>query len=799
MSFYLRALRHGLVRIVTLPRFSLPILLTLSLTLAAVITALAISSNTLFQALPDIKNEQELYQVESFWQLSEEFTIPAAGEEQFTALKTHYQHLGDWGYFLAKSTTFSLNDSEYAAISITASRQSDRILGLTLLLGDNSDTADEQDGVWISHSLWRNYFNSNLNVLTQSVQINEKYYQIRGVLSDFTSHKLGDQHASQQIWHFPPPQSTAKSKTNIQSSDTVVFIRTTLAPPKETELNQFMTDLTKGEMFGNVGMNTKINLYRDNLTSQHKNLILMLLAVFTGLLVIACCNLLNAIVAHYQMRQHEFIMSLSLGASRFKLFLHITLELLPLFVVSFVLGLLCAAWLIQALPIIFGADFALLHQVHLDTYTVLMSGLFIVLIAALFASICMKKLNLKHIGSALNSSGKGFNHQSGHGLQKSLFVIQLCLSSVILTAISMVGFNSYQLLYPTLGFNFDNTLLIKAQYPQFDSQASAEQKFAQAQQIRADLIFAIEAHDPSLKVLQGSAVPLNSTVRMYMTKDELTNRDFTYYSRDLAPDFFQSFDMKLVAGRTITEQEWQDKAKVTVINESLARLLAPNKTALDIIDTELNGSRIIGIAADVYEIINTKIGFPTSYQSYRSFVSQDFELVIQQAKGKFDIDALNTVLLAQNPLITQLHFETQNQTWLQSTAKRRTLFYFTLALALLTLGLTAVGMAGLATSITEQRRYELAIRMATGATRQRLLGLIVNNALGLLATGLTFGAVAAVLVYQQMHIRISSLPEFAWLPMLAIDLLLISIVLIAMILPAQRIISQAPMQALRQL
>jgi ABC-type antimicrobial peptide transport system permease subunit len=119
-------------------------------------------------------------------------------------------------------------------------------------------------------------------------------------------------------------------------------------------------------------------------------------------------------------------------------------------------------------------------------------------------------------------------------------------------------------------------------------------------------------------------------------------------------------------------------------------------------------------------------------------------------------------------------------------------------MTVLTLLLAAIGVSGLTQMTTNHRKYELAVRMATGAKQVKLVQFILKDAFWMLVIGLGLGFIASVLSYQQLEQQIEMLPNFDWLAMSVLDAGLVAIVLLSVILPAWRVIGADPMQALRQ-
>jgi ABC-type antimicrobial peptide transport system permease subunit len=152
----------------------------------------------------------------------------------------------------------------------------------------------------------------------------------------------------------------------------------------------------------------------------------------------------------------------------------------------------------------------------------------------------------------------------------------------------------------------------------------------------------------------------------------------------------------------------------------------------------------------------------------------------------------------QYPQLTNLVVTSLNNMWQQQTTSQRLSLSVVLIMTALTLLLAAIGVAGLTQITTNHRKYELAVRMATGAKQATLVNFILRDALWMLAIGLGIGFIVSVLGYQPVQQQIELLPEFNWFAMTILDTVLVGIVLISVLIPAWRVISTNPMQALRE-
>jgi len=149
-------------------------------------------------------------------------------------------------------------------------------------------------------------------------------------------------------------------------------------------------------------------------------------------------------------------------------------------------------------------------------------------------------------------------------------------------------------------------------------------------------------------------------------------------------------------------------------------------------------------------------------------------------------------------MLNNLQVTSLKERWNEQTLSERLSLWLVLTMTGLTLFLAAIGIAGLTQMTTNQKKYELAVRMATGAKQSRLLNFILKDAFWMLSLGLGLGFIICVFGYQQLQTSLTLLPEFNWFAMTSLNIGLVIIVLLSVTVPAWRVISSDPMHALRE-
>lgn len=539
-------------------------------------------------------------------------------------------------------------------------------------------------------------------------------------------------------------------------------------------------------------------------------LTLMSVAVF-GLLVMASLNLLNLFIVHYQSRGKEFSIQVSLGANLNRLRLMLMLENIPAFVAAGLLGLLIAGWGIRSLPELADGKLPMVNEVSLDVFTCIAAFFMVLLLALIFSLFAFVGVNHQRPIDTLNSSGKGTPAQSKQWLGRSLMVLQLSLATMLVTGSVMLARQSYDVVYQPLGYKLGNSYQARIHFndEQWQRSLQAAEKYygSEYQILRHELKRQIETAIPEAKVLDAHQAPLSHSLNLTIAQVG-TEKAVLHQYKSLSKDYFSSFNIVFLAGRNLTQEEIEAGDKLIVIDEIMARKLSKTSNPADALgmeiqlkNTETSKNKVIGV------INNTVTGlvdiesheFPEIYSS-RVRLQGTLDLTILMAEGEtLSKKHLEQALANKDSRLGKIDFTSLHERWSEQTQAQRISLWLTITMTALTLFIAAVSIAGLTQMTTNQKRYELAIRMATGSKQARLMQLVFKDAGWMLGLGLIFGFVLSALGYNQISQTISLMPPFDWASMIGLDLILTLVVLVAVALPAWRIIKADPMQALREL
>ncbi|OUS24964.1 ABC transporter permease [Thalassotalea sp. 42_200_T64] len=830
MSLYKKAFLHGIARVFALPRLSIPLILTLGLTLGAVLSVTAISSTLLYQPLQGVKNEAALQTFEYRFKMSDTLSVSYWNMNRLQSFGEHFADLGEWAGISPTEQDVEINDGMYPTTSFEASNNILQVLGTRLLLGDDVTVAAPEQYVWISESLWQFAYAGIESVIGKQLNVNNQPFIIAGVIEDLMAIKSGQAILPQQVWFIKNLSTVAAQQDNVGNiSNEIDFLLLKSANgsavlPTQEQTDEWLTnyiisnvDGENAQMFLDFLSNTNKEVigapYRSNMLGETEGLIIALFAASIGLLLMATLNLLNLFIAHYQSRTKEFAIQLSLGASLLKMRLLVLLENLPSFLLAATAGLLVTGWALKSLPLIAGDSLPMIDSIGLNGATIAASFAIIILLSILFSVLALVDIDKQALANNLNSSGKGIQAQSNQWLSRVLMVLQLSIASMLLTASVMITLQSYQSVYQDLGYDIGNSYNISltiADEEYITKLRDYEQyKDSEISTLLGDVATMIETKVADSDVIIADNGPLSNSLQVRAFRNEDNNGERVIFQvRSLSADFFSAFNIKMLAGANLTQEQINNDEERIVIDQSMATTMFPTLSNEQIIGKTVKLSQgednpamiVTGIVSNTISQtgIADPLGLPAVY-SHRIDTGGNLQFTVMMPAGKsLTDDMINIDLQRQFPRLSNVQVTPLVDIWQQQTLNQRVSLWVVLTMTALTLLLAAIGVAGLTQMTTNHRKYELAVRMATGAKQSRLVRFILKDALWMLVVGLGLGFVVSVMGYQQIQQQLEMLPEFNWLAMTVLDSGLIAIVLLSVLMPAWRVIRSDPMQALRE-
>jgi len=807
-------LRYGLRMLAKSPGFTVMAILTLTLGIGANTALFSVVNGVLFNPLPYPHPEQLVWLAES--------------KPNFSSGSISWPNFKDWqkenrtfsGMGLYRGNNFNLTGHGEAEQLQARFLTYDFLnaVGVKPLIGRTFAPGEDEIGatpiVIISEQLWRRKLNSSPDALGKSLDLDGKSFTIIGVLPasfDLSGSFRGvDIYAPVGQWEntFLPKRGAGLGFHGVGRLKPGVSIEQARA-----DLARISNDLAAAYPDTNTGIGAFLRPLKQTMVGRVSVLLLVLLAAVGFVLLIACVNVANLMLARAAARTREFAIRAALGAGQARLVRQLLTESLLLAVVGGGLGLLLAGWGTQAALHFLADGLPRASEVRLDAraliFTVVISlgcGIFFGLEPAL-------KTGARNLHDTLKEGGRG-GSGSRHRAQGIFVVVEMALALVLLVSAGLMVRSLTALWHVDPGFDSHNVLTFGVALPPSMRNASI-----------AGIRAALRVVDQQLKAAPGvkavslswAAVPLagddEDTFWIEGKPKPETDNDLSWsISYVVEEDYLKVMGMPLERGRFFTAQDNENSSHVVVVDDVFAQKYFPEKDAIGqhIFLTGKNGrAEIIGIVphvkqwgldSDDKESLRAELYFP-----YMQLPDQAMKLSWNGTgvMVRFDPNAaaIGDSLRAAIKGISGEHVMSKTQTMdsiiSDSLASQRFSMAVLGVFAMLALALASVGIYGVISYLVGQRTQEIGIRVAMGASRSDVLRMVLGDGMKMTLIGVGIGIAAALGLTRLMASLLFGVSATDPLTFTAVAMLLSVVALAACYIPARRAMRVDPMVALR--
>jgi len=721
-----------------------------------------------------------------------------------------------------RSTTF-----EYAAsvqgtgTVITEGGDPERVLGAAVsadyfpllrvkpILGRVFTREEDKPGaapvVLLSEALWKRRFGGDPNVIGREIDLGGKT-TVLGIMPAGFQFPINDE--TQDFWEplFSAQFLTKEMREERANRFLFMFARlkqgATIEQAKaDLDLLSRQIEQQSPESNTNVMFNA-VSMHED-LTRDYRSALLVLLGAVGLVLLIACANVANLLLARAAARQKEVAIRMALGASRRRIASQLLTESVLLSLAGGAVGLLLASWGMDLLVAYGPADVPRLHDVSLDRYVLLFTFGVAMLTGVLFGLAPALNASKPDPGRMLNESGRGAAQGGRNWMRSGLIVSEVALSLMLLVAAGLLIHSFWRLLQTDPGFDPKGVLaldipLSRATY------TKPEQRSAAFQQ----LIGRMKALPGVRDVSVVSNVPLTDfdvevsfqiEGREPYKPGEEAAADYTV----AGSDYFRTMNINLLRGRVFTDQDTTNSPQVMVVSNAFVKRYFPNEDAIGkrivFDDNDKTVREIVGVVADVRRNGLDADVQPEMYLSHIQNPERRMNLVVRtEARDASQlIPAARAEVKAFNPNQIIWRAQTLEQLLSTSVAPRRFNMLLLGIFAGVALVLAAVGLYGVMSYSVSWRTREIGIRMALGAKRADVLRLVVRQGMTMTLIGLALGLVGAFSISRVLRGLLYGVSATDPLTFVAVSIVLLKVALLACLVPARRATRVDPIIALR--
>jgi putative ABC transport system permease protein len=797
--------RYGLRSLSRTPGFTIIVVLTLALGIGANSAIFSVIDAVLLRPLP-FPNASQL-------------TDLCARSTLFD-----FEHLGvslpDIADIRASSTSFSdLSPYQLSSKEMTGDGKPERIegadisenffpdLGVKPLLGRTFVPSDMQPGnrvVILSHALWRDRFGGDPSAIGKTLRLDGETYAVIGVMPDFSSTDFA---TDGKVWTaFIPTQEQLTSRQNRDFNVLARLKPHTDIRQAQKELDTIASQLATAYADANKGWSFRVTPLRKYLLGDAQKPLLVLFCSVGFVLLIACANVSNLFLSRGWARRREFAIRTAIGATRGALLRQLAVESVLLALMGGVCAFFLAIWTLRGIRAVLPADIPRIQDIRIDSevawFTLgasLLAALLSGFVPALLSSRQDVSVAIKE-GDADSRSGRGHNF-----LRQMLVIVEVALAIVLLIGATLAIQSFARILRVDPGFRPDHLITMRIDFPEFRfTKVEEATQFVRRVLESSRGISGVEAASAGLVFPLGDEVAETTFETEESTGDSKSGQRMARNNL-VEPDFFRTFGIPQLTGRDFEPDDRKGKSPVFIVNEAFARKVFGS---VDVVGKRLSARReanhlvwgeIIGVVGNVRA---PEPGAEPKPEIYLPLVQA------RQAAGVFLVfrtkpDPLAIVAAIEDRIWTL--DKDRPVTSIKTVEKQMEESHMTPKSQSVLLGifgglgfaLAIVGVYGVMSYVVSQQTREIGIRMALGANRQKVLGMVIVHGLKLTLGGVLIGVGVSLALTRFMRSQLPGVSTTDPVTFGGVAMLLIVVAVAACLVPAQRAMRVDPLVALR--
>jgi putative ABC transport system permease protein len=800
MTTLLKDVRFGVRTLLKRPGFTAVAVLTLALGVGANTAIFSVVNGVLLKPLPLREAERLVLVYETTPQMPRSYiSVPnledyRAGTRSFEGFATYVPqsvNLTGGGGEPERVVGAFVTSSFFPVVG------AETTLGRVLLPED--DAAGGGRVAVLGHTLWQTRFGADPSVVGKTLVLNGEPFEVVGVMPEGFGYPVAapDVLLPAQKW---PNYEVARSAHNCW-----VVGRLKPGVTRETaeeELRAVARRLEEAYPEDNRGRGVQVIGLHESVVEDIRPALLVLLAAVGFILLIACANIANLLLARGAARQKEMALRAALGASRARLLRQLLTETLLLALVGGAAGILLAQWGVDALLALNPADLPAPEGVRLDGRVLAFSLALSAAAGFIFGLVPALQLSKTDLGASLKEGGRGAGEGSQRARLRGAFVVsQVALSLVLLVGAGLLVNSFYRLLNVSPGFDPRGLLTMEYRLPR-NRYPKGEQQWAFHREVaeRVSRVPGVE----SAAIIRGLPFSGNGGSVTYAVPDRPAStrgQEPRALENAIDPNYLRTVGLPLLRGRNFDERDRAETAPVVLVNRMMAEQLWPGEDPLgkqiQFLEAKVTAS-VVGVVGDAKQYDLGELQRPQIYMPYAQNPHIFGTLVVRSRLEPLSLArSVKEAVWSVDPEQPVWKVRTVEHLLSVNVADRRFVLWLMSCFAGLAVLLTALGIYGVVSYTVAQRTHEIGVRMALGAGRRDVLRMVLGRGMRLALAGVGAGLVAAFLVTRLMSGLLYGVSAADPLTYAAVALLLALVALVACYIPARRATKVDPLVALR--
>jgi putative ABC transport system permease protein len=706
------------------------------------------------------------------------------------------------------SVTLGTQDGAERILGYQASSEIFSVLGVTPTLGRAYSADEDRPGagnvIVISDSLWQTRFHSDPDILGSKLDLDGLPYTVIGVMPRGFHVFPGGPEQYYRPLQLKTQDAAATSRTVHWLLAMVRLDPASSLKSAQSALDAIAARLHRDDPHGDAGFGVTLQTYQDYLTGDIRGTLLILMGSVGFVLLIACSNVANLLLARGTARRLEMSIRAAVGAQRSRVVRQLLTESVLLSLLGGALGLLMAGAALKVVLALNPVSLPNLEAARINVTILAFTTVVCLSVGILFGIVPALAASRVDLSNVLRETSRGAGRLGGRH-RVALVVLETALASILLIGAALSLKSLWKVSRVDPGFNSTGLLTFKISAP-----ASAKsQPYLFYQQVldKVRTLPGVESAalgrniplsgvDPSIPVAVDGGAP------------QITDGQVVTRMRLIGPQYFHVFETPLLRGREFADDDTATSQPVAIVSQSLAQRYWPNQNPLGkTLRPNLPDApwyTVIGVAADVRHLgLDTDIE-PTVYYLYPQFpksltplATKFTTVVIRSSRMSALADPVRRAVASVDSTVPIFDLQTADQMVLDAGSLRRFDMSLLAAFAGLALVLAAIGVYGVMAYSVAERTREIGIRMALGATRRDVLRLIVGQGVKMALAGVVAGAIGAFALTRLMASLLYEVsPTDVW-TFAVVLVVVVGFILAACYVPSRRAMRVDPNEALR--
>ena len=796
MKYAMRSLRVA-------PGFTATALLTLALGIGANTAIFSVVRGVLMQPLPFADPDR----VVRVWSVNRAAGVERGtlSEPDFLDIRRETQLASSMGaYFFASGLsgldlTGQGNPERLSAALVTDGFF--QTLGTRALVGRTLAADEHVEGrdrvAVISHGLWTRRFGANPSVVGSTISLNEEPFVVVGVMPPGFTYPAEQSIDAWIPLSFFGPSSIGRARGS-RFLATIARLKPGVTQGQfQSEMSSIMSRLASQypEDAGWAGITT--TTLRESILGEVRRPLLVLMFAVVMLLLIACVNIANLLLARGTGRQRELAVRAALGAGRGRIARQLITESLTLAVLGGVLGIALGAIAVRALVALGTSELPRAGDIRVDSGVLAFTLLMSLASGLLFGVMPALRASSPNLEKTLRSGARGSVGVAGQTMRNALVVVEVALAVILVVGAGLATKSFARLLSVRPGFQPSHALVVMMSVPDRYTTNQARKAYYQGVLEAIRNVRGVEAVGSVRDLpMRGSGELLDFAIP---GQSYAAGQGPTAQLHQVSADFFKAMGTPLRAGRTFALTDADSAPPVVIVNDELVRRYWPGENAIGkeiaIGKTKI---QVVGVVGNVRQKGLAEPVEPTMYIHALQNMRSRMSIVVRTSGNPLSYaNAVRQAIWALDPNQTITNVTTLDEVLGAAVARPRLLASLLALFGIIGLTLGALGIFGVLAYAVNQRRQEIGVRVALGASPKSVLSLIVGRGMLLAGTGVVVGVVGAFLLTRSMQSVLYDIRPSDPLTFAEVVLVLLGAALLASWLPARRALAIDPVTALR--